>query len=133
VALARVADVVVLARSACMSNRPNQAAQRRIFDAVACHQKLHQRVVKQLGQAQLGKVDMHGDPPLAWRHRQRRLEFARVTVGGHALSWSVRLGCRWHERDVRRRRKWTGVHAPGLPTGLALLNERGTPLCLHAA
>jgi hypothetical protein len=66
-AQARVADIVVLSRSARMSNRLNQAAQRRIFDAVACHQKLHQRVVKELGQARLGKVHMHGDPPLAWR------------------------------------------------------------------
>jgi hypothetical protein len=48
-ALARVVDVVVLSRSASISNRLNQAAQRRIFDAVACHQKLHQRVVKELG------------------------------------------------------------------------------------
>jgi hypothetical protein len=48
-ALASVAGVVVLCRPACISNRPNQTAQRRIFDAVACHQKLHQRVVKELG------------------------------------------------------------------------------------
>jgi hypothetical protein len=74
-ALARAAHVVVSSRSACLSNRPNQAAQRRLFDAVGCHQKLHHRVVKELGQAGLEKVDMHGDPPLAGHRRQPGLEF----------------------------------------------------------
>ncbi len=83
---ARVADVGVLSRSACMSNRLNQAAQRRIFDAVACHQKLHQRIVKELGQTQLGKVHIHGKPPLAWRHSQLGLEFASTTVGSGNFS-----------------------------------------------
>src|SRR5258708_34239957 len=64
-ASSRVADVVVLSRPARMANRLNQAAQRRLFDAVACHHKRHHRVVKELGQVQPGTVHMHGDPPRA--------------------------------------------------------------------
>jgi hypothetical protein len=53
-ALARVVDVVVVSRSASISNRLNQAAQRRIFDAVACHQ----RVVLYRGQSAYGVSGM---------------------------------------------------------------------------
>src|SRR3981081_1453298 len=103
-----------------MSNRLNQAAQRRIIDAVACHQKPHQGVVKELGQAQLGKVHMHGDPPLAWRHSRLALESPRPP-------WWFRLGLSW-QREIRRRDRWTDVHSP---TGLALLDHRGPPLGLN--
>jgi hypothetical protein len=75
---ARVADVVVSSRSARMANPLYQAAQRRILDAVARHHKLHQRVVKELGQAELGKLHMHEDPPLASRHDRLAVEFPRI-------------------------------------------------------
>ena len=93
-ASSRVADVVVLSRPARMANRLNQAAQRRIFDAVACHHKLHQRVVKELGQVQLGKVHMHGDPPLAWAQSQLALEFPRICRGqsAYGVAGSVTSG-----------------------------------------